>query len=87
MAPLTVFVKAPSFESLEARLRGQASDEERIHRRLETAKEGLTRTAEFQHVIVNDEVDRAAAELAGIIRERLSTGCIMLDDLKEEGDL
>jgi guanylate kinase len=68
---LTVFVKAPSFEALEARLRGRASEsEERILKRLETAREELTRTGEFQHVIVNDEVDRAANELAGIIRDR-----------------
>lgn len=68
---LTVFVTAPSFEVLEARLRGRATEsEERILKRLATAREELTRQGEFHHAIVNDDLNRAVSELAGIIRNR-----------------
>lgn len=68
---LSVFVKAPNFEALEARLRGRATEsEERIQKRLETARIELTRDNEFQHVIVNDDLNRAVAELTQIIRNQ-----------------
>jgi len=71
---LTVFVVAPSFEVLEARLRGRGSEsEERIQRRLETARQELARVNEFDHVIVNENLDRAVAELERLVRDRFPT--------------
>ena len=68
---LTVFIRAPSFEVLEARLRGRRDmSEDRIRRRLETARVELARAGEFDHVIVNDDLDRAVAELERLIRAR-----------------
>lgn len=68
---LSVFVKAPNFEVLEARLRGRGSEsEERIQKRLETAREELERAGEFDHVIVNEDLDRAVAELERLVRDR-----------------
>ncbi len=70
---LTVFVVAPSFEILEARLRGRGSEsEERIQRRLTTARQELARANEFDHVIVNEDLDRAVAELERLVRERFN---------------
>ncbi|MCE9566963.1 MAG: guanylate kinase [Planctomycetes bacterium] len=70
---LTVFVVAPSFEVLEARLRGRGTEsEDRIQRRLETARQELARASEFDHVIVNEDLDRAVAELEQLVRDRFN---------------
>jgi len=72
---LTVFVVAPSFEVLEARLRGRGTEsDERIQRRLETAHQELARADEFDHVIVNEDLDRAVAELERLVRNRFNAG-------------
>ena len=69
---LSVFIQPPTFEELEARLRGRGDlSEERIQRRLATAREELARAGEFDHIIVNDDLDRAVEEL-----ERLDPGSI-----------
>ncbi len=59
-----VFLAPPSFEELERRLvgRGTEGPEERA-RRLATARIELAAEAEFDHVIVNDDVARATDEL------------------------
>ena len=44
-----------------------------IQRRLATAREELARAGEFDHVIVNDDLDRAVGELERIIRARFTT--------------
>jgi len=36
---------------------------------LEVAEQELAAQGEFPHTVVNDDVDRAAAELASIVRE------------------
>ena len=63
-----VFLAPPSWDELVARLigRGTESEEEQA-RRLETAKKELAAESEFDHTIVNDEVERAAAELVRIM--------------------
>lgn len=68
---LSVFVTAPSFEVLEARLRGRRDmSEDRIRRRLETARLELARAGEFDHVIVNEDLERAVGELERLVRSR-----------------
>lgn len=66
-----VFVVAPSYNAWEARLRGRGDDEESVRRRLEVGEREVelgTRLAD--HVVVNDDVERAAAEVADIISGR-----------------
>jgi guanylate kinase len=59
-----VFIEPPSFEDLEARLARRASDRPaEIARRLEAAKRELEAAAEFDHRIVNDDLQRAVREL------------------------
>ena len=66
-----VFIAPPSFEELAARLRGRGTEsEEKIQKRLETAREELTHQGEFDYVIVNDEVERAVDEIRGILAAR-----------------
>lgn len=63
-----VFLAPPSWEELEHRLvgRGTEGPEER-ERRLRTARRELAAEGEFDHVVVNDDVDRATAELAHLM--------------------
>lgn len=64
---VTIFIKPPTFEELENRLRGRHSeDEESIKKRLSAAKEELNNTDKFHYVIENDIVDRAVDELIEI---------------------
>jgi guanylate kinase len=70
---VTIFVKAPSFAELERRLRERASESAgEIEKRLAVAREQLTLEDEFDHVIVNDDLDRAVDELEGVVREALA---------------
>ncbi len=63
-----IFLAPPSMEELERRLRGRGTeDDERIARRLETAAWELTQTGWFDHVVVNDDLDRASSQVAAII--------------------
>ncbi|MEZ6195008.1 MAG: guanylate kinase [Planctomycetota bacterium] len=65
---VTIFIAPPDFETLAARLRGRGSeDEERTARRLETARHELTKAAEYDFVVVNDDLDRALEELRAIL--------------------
>jgi guanylate kinase len=66
---LSVFIRPPSEEILEARLRGRGDmSEERVQRRLETARQELARAGEFDHVIVNGDLNAAVDELDRLIR-------------------
>ncbi len=59
-----VFVRPPSLEELERRIRGRGTDsEEAIVRRLARAEEELTAEPEFDAVVVNHELPQAVAEL------------------------
>lgn len=65
---LYVFIAPPTFDDLARRLasRGTENAEQRV-RRLETAKTELAAESEFDVVIVNDTVERAAEELWHVI--------------------
>jgi guanylate kinase len=63
-----VFLEPPSQEELLARLRGRGSDDEAtIARRMEIATWELAQAGEFDHVVVNDDVGRAADEIGSIL--------------------
>ena len=63
-----IFVEPPSMEELERRLRGRGTEtEDRIRLRLETAAWELDQREWFDHVVVNDEVERASAQVTAII--------------------
>ena len=63
-----IFIDPPSLEELERRLRGRGTEtEEAIRRRLETAAWELSQRSWFDHVVVNDELRRAAEEVTAII--------------------
>ena len=61
---LQVFIAPPSPEALRERLLKRGTDsEEQMRRRLARAEEELAARTEFKHVIVNDDLERAVAEL------------------------
>ena len=67
--PLSVLTDFEEFAVYERRLRARGTeDEERIQRRLAKARVEEGRIGEFNHVIVNDDLDRAVAQLEAIIR-------------------
>jgi guanylate kinase len=67
-----VFVAPPAPASLRERLLGRGTDSpEQIDQRLRTAELELAAAEEFQHVVVNDEIQRAADELERIVRGEL----------------
>ena len=60
-----IFIEPPSFEALVQRLTERGSDSpEQIERRLAAAREELAARDEFDHHIVNDDLERAVEELA-----------------------
>ncbi|WP_053383913.1 guanylate kinase [Leucobacter celer] len=64
-----VFLAPPSWDELVDRLVGRGTeDAEERERRLETAKVELAAADEFDEIIVNDEVPRAAARLVDLMR-------------------
>ena len=65
---VVILVVAPSASVQEERLRGRGDSEENVARRLKVGRsEELVGRRLADHVVVNDDVVRAAAELAGII--------------------
>jgi len=66
---LLVFIAPPSLEVLEARLRGRGDTGERqIARRLALARDQMAEArAWFDHIVVNDDLQRAISEVAGIL--------------------
>ncbi len=66
---LLVFVIPPSAEVLLSRLtkRGTEADEE-VVRRLRNAHKELARAGEFDHVVVNDDLERAVEEMRVVAR-------------------
>ncbi len=67
-----VFIAPPDPGALRERLEGRGTDDApAIDERLRTAEIELDAQQEFQHVVVNDDLDRAAAELEAIVRAEL----------------
>ncbi|WP_165060264.1 guanylate kinase [Adlercreutzia sp. ZJ154] len=63
-----VFVEPPSLSILEERLRGRGTNSEAsIRARMETAKLELSRKLEYDKLLVNDDLDTAAKELADYV--------------------
>lgn len=66
---VTVFVEPPSWEALEARLRGRRTeDAAAMQRRLSTARAELAQAPDFDRRVVNDRLDDAVEELVRIVQ-------------------
>ena len=64
----SIFILPPSRAELERRLRGRGTDDETvIQRRLRDAVGDMSHWAEFDYVVVNDDFERALAELKAVV--------------------
>jgi len=68
-----IFIAPPSPEVLRERLEGRGTDSPAaIEERLRTAETELEARDEFPHVVVNDELQKAASELEALVRGEVS---------------
>jgi guanylate kinase len=69
---IAVFIAPPSLDALRARLVGRGTDTaKQVDERMRTAERELEAQSEFAHVVVNDRLEDATAELERIVRDGL----------------
>ncbi len=70
---VTIFILPPSMRELRARLERRAEDSaETIEKRLENARHEISRWADYDYVLVNDDIQTSLDDLLAIVRaERL----------------
>src|SRR5438128_3930257 len=74
---VTIFISA-RVEELERRLRERATESTgEIGERIELARKQLEQAGEFDHVIENDDLERAVAELTALVRGLLGATATM----------
>lgn len=65
---LTIFIKAPSLEELENRLKNRGTEtEESLKERISKATEELSFAQHFDYIIVNDQLEKACKETESLI--------------------
>lgn len=70
---VTVFIKLSRWEMYEERIRMRGGEtEEAIARRLLTATKELAREGDYQHVIVNDDLDTAVSQFSELVGRQFS---------------
>lgn len=80
---ITIFILPPSLEELERRLRHRRTDEPAvIERRLKDAVSDMSHWDEFDYIIINDDLDRAVADLNDIIEGGGATNAWSNADLR-----
>jgi len=68
---ITIFIMPPSFDALRNRLEKRGTDSESaIKKRLENAKTEIDKKSMYQHIIINDDLEKATSELISIISGR-----------------
>jgi guanylate kinase len=71
----SIFLTVSSVDTLEHRLRDRhTEDEASLRRRLANAREELRRAGEFTHQVLNDDLERAVADVRTIIINRIREG-------------
>jgi guanylate kinase len=71
---LSIFLRTASWETYEQRLKKRGETPESIARRLATARRELERIDEFDHVIVNEDLDVAVAQVGKLIERAFQKG-------------
>lgn len=72
---VSVFLRTSNLEILEQRLRKRGTENEAaIQRRLAAAREELTHAAEYDHQVINDDLDTAVAQLREIVDKQFDKG-------------
>lgn len=69
---MSIFVQAPSVDELRRRLIGRGTDsEEAIRNRLAKASYEMTFAPKFDHVVVNDDLEKAEKETYELVKKFL----------------
>ena len=72
---VSIFIRTSSWEAYEQRLRQRGTEtEEQIARRLATARRELEQIHEFNHVVVNDDLESAVAQVRQRIEQAFHKG-------------
>ena len=70
---LSLFIEPPSLEELDRRLQARGTETEESRKsRLSKAAYEMTFKHKFDHIIINDKLDRACAVAERLVREFLS---------------
>ena len=70
---MSLFIQPPSIDELRSRLKGRGSDSaDQIQTRLDKAEYEMTFAPQFDHVVVNDNLEEAKAETLKLIRNFLN---------------
>ncbi|MEM4407497.1 MAG: guanylate kinase [Candidatus Caldarchaeum sp.] len=70
---LSIFLKPPSIQELERRMRTRGLNNEiEIQRRLQDAEGELARAPYYDYIVINDDAKRAAQEISNIVRKHLN---------------
>ena len=65
---VSIFIMPPSFHELKRRLKGRGTEsDERIEKRLNSALGEIKRAAEYDYIIVNDNITAAADDILSVI--------------------
>jgi len=94
---VTVFILPPSYDVLEARLRGRGQDDEAtMRRRLAAAGREIDAFENYDYAIVNEDLDASVEELKSIVRAARCRVAVMTEraraiektfqKAKEQGD-
>lgn len=68
-----IFIQPPSHEVLEQRLRSRGTDDEAsLQKRLDKALYEIEHASRFDHIVVNDSLERALAEAEKIVKNFLA---------------
>ena len=66
---VSIFILPPSFDELEARLRGRGQDSEAaIRRRLDNARREVARYPEYDYIVLNDHLDNSVNAVKCIVQ-------------------
>jgi guanylate kinase len=70
LAQKSIFLMPPRWEELEARLRGRHTETPaELERRLARAKQEMGEAEQYDKIVINDDLDRAVAEMKIYILE------------------
>ena len=69
---ISFFLMPPSFQALEARIRKRKTEsEEIIQERLQKGMKEMTMTENYDYIVVNDKISRAAQEIIDLVKRKL----------------
>src|SRR3989338_3936719 len=76
---ISIFILPPSMEALEQRLKGRGKDnDEVIARRMAAVRDDVAHIAEFDYVIINDNLNEALRELNAVVLSARLRGAVQL---------